>query len=480
MRRIGWTVACVVLVAGLVLPVTASAQAPEEYQKRRQAVRDAMEPDSVLVVRNTPITDDSGLPRLDPNFLYLTGVVDPGAALVLYASKRTTPEGLPPGIRLRFPTEMLFKPMPSAVPRAGRSGQATAGTPDALPSAPGFAPGTVRRAADFQAAFDSLLLAMSQTLYLDYRRSRVLNGPMTEDEQLLKQARDRGAALKIRPVSTVVAKLRVIKSPEEIRLLRQAAEITATAEREAMRAAKPGLFEYQLQSIIEHVFTINGARRPGFTTIVGSGPNSCILHWSENTRQTQAGDLVVLDIGAEYQGYSGDITRTIPTSGTFTKRQRDIYEIVLGANEQAIEMLKPGVSMRDVSAKVQDVLGEGLIRLGVIKDKAETPRYSLHGPTHPIGLQVHDVGSTAVLEPGMVVTIEPGLYFPGESLGIRIEDDVLVTASGHEVITGSAPKSIEAIEALMKQGGGIDFRRYLVPKIGTDPAPGSGLLTPDS
>ncbi len=177
---------------------------------------------------------------------------------------------------------------------------------------------------------------------------------------------------------------------------------------------------------------------------------------------------MVVDLGAEYEGYSGDITRTIPMSGTFTKRQRDIYEIVLGANEQAIEMLKPGASMRDVSAKVQDVLGEGLLELGVIKDKAETIRYSLHGPTHPIGLQVHDVGSTAVLEAGMVVTIEPGLDLPEESLGIRVEDDVLVTPGGHEVITTSAPKSIEAIEALMKQGGGIDFRRYLVPKIGTN------------
>jgi Xaa-Pro aminopeptidase len=453
-----------VLVVGLVLPVTASARAPQEYQQRRQAVRDAMDPGSVMVVRNMPITDDSGLLRLDPNFQYLTGVTDPGAALVLYASKWTTPEGLPPGVRLRVPTEMLFKAV--APPPAGRSGQAAAGTQDA-PTAPGFAPGTVRRAADFQAAFDSMLLS-SSTLYLDYRRSRVLNGPMTEDEQLLKQARDRGAAPTIKPVSAVVAKLRVIKSSEEIRLLRQAAEITAAAEREAMRAAKPGLFEYQIQSIIEHVFTINGARRPGFTTIVGSGPNSCILHWSENTRQTQAGDLAVIDIGAEYEGYSGDITRTIPMSGTFTKRQRDIYEIVLAANEQAIEMLKPGASMRDVGAKVQDVLGEGLLKLGVIKDKAETIRYSLHGPTHPIGLQVHDVGSTAVLEAGMVVTIEPGLYLPEESLGIRVEDDVLVTPGGHEVITASAPKSIEAIEALMKQGGGIDFRRYLVPKIGTN------------
>ncbi len=454
MKRIRWTGAALTLVIFL-LNAHAFTQDADQYQKRRQAVRDAMEADSVLVVRNTAIADDSGLSRSDPNFRYLTGLGSEGTALVIFAAKRTPPPGLPPGMNIRVPTEILFR---SAPPSA--SGQVAG--PEVLPAAPGFAPGTVRRSADFQATFDSLLLTTSATLYLDYRRSRVLNGPMTEDEQLLKQARDRGATLKIKPASSVLAPLRVIKTADELDLLRHAAQITAAAEREAMRAARPGLFEYQLQSIIEHVFTINGARRPGFSTIVGSGPNSCILHWSENTRQTQAGDLVVLDIGAEYQNYTADITRTIPVSGTFSKRQRDIYEIVLRANVQAIEMMKPGVSMRDVGTKVQDVLGDGLLKLGVIKDKSQTFRYSLHGPSHPIGLQVHDVGSTAVLEPGMVITMEPGLYLPQENLGIRIEDDVLITPGGHEVITGAAPKSIEEIEALMKQGGGIDFRRYLV------------------
>lgn len=475
MKRLGWTGTVATLLVGFVVQASAFAQNPEQYQKRRQAVRDAMEPDSVLIVRNTPITDDSGLPRLDPNFYYLTGITEQGSALVLYSSKREAQPGGGAGEMMAAGTRVgisgsggviLFKPVPAPMFRPSQVGQPA--PPQPAPEHPGFAPGTVRRSSDFQAFFERTLLTATQTVYLDSRRSFTLGGPMTEDEQLLKGARDRGATLKIKPASMLLAKLRVIKSPEELQLLRQAAEITAAAEREAMRAAKPGLFEYQLQSIIEHVFTINGARRPGFTTIVGSGPNSCILHWSENTRQTQPGDVVVLDIGAAYQGYSGDITRTIPISGTFTKRQRDVYEIVLRANEQAIEMLKPGVSMREVSTKVRDILGEGLLKLGVIKDKSETFKYSLHGPTHPIGLQVHDVGSTAVLEPGMVITIEPGLYFPDEGLGVRIEDDVLITTSGHEVITASAPKSIEAVEALMKQGGGIDFRRYLVPKIGTN------------
>jgi Xaa-Pro aminopeptidase len=459
------------VVVALFAPA-ASAQAPEEFQKRRQAVRDLMDPDSVLIVRNTPLPDDMGTLSPDPNFFYLTGssVSDP-ATLVLFASKRAEQA---PADERRFSVSMLagrdgvllFKRPPVPTFRPSQVGQPM--PPPAAPQQAGFAPNTVRNYTDFQSFLDLVLLNTSGTVYLDYRRTRSVSAPLTEDEQLLKQARDHGAAMTIKPASTLLAKVRAVKSAEEIRLLKQAAEITAAAEREAMRAARPGLFEYQLQSIIEHVFTINGARRPGFSTIVGSGPNSCILHWSENTRQTKPGDVVVLDIGAEFEHYTADITRTIPVSGTFTRRQRDIYEIVLQANEQAIAMMKPGVSMRDVSAKVNDVLGEGLLRLGVIKDKAQTGMYSWHGPTHPIGLIVHDVGSTAVLQPGMVVTMEPGLYFPDEELGIRIEDDVLITEAGHEVITASAPKSVADVEALMKQRAGIDFSRYLVKKVGTN------------
>ncbi len=456
------------LIAAVLSASLLPAQSPEEFQKRRQSVRDLMEPDSVMVVRNTAPGGDAGGLRPDPNFFYLTGISEPGAAaLVLFASKRaaqSSPDGLVSASMLGGRDGvLLFKRPPAPAIRPSQPGQKPA-----APEQPGFAPATVRSYTDFQAFFDRILLAGGGTLYLDYRRTVSLSGPMSEDEQLLKQARDRGATIMIKPASRLLSTLRVIKSADEIRLLRQAAEITAAAEREAMRSGRPGLFEYQLQSIIEHVFTINGARRPGFATIVGSGPNSCILHWSVNTRQMKPGDVVVLDIGGEYENYTADITRTIPISGTFTTRQRDIYEIVLQANEGAISMMKPGVSLRDVSAKVSDILGDGLMRLGIIKDKSETGRYSLHGPSHPIGLQVHDVGSTALLQPGMVVTMEPGLYLPDEDLGIRIEDDVLITETGNEVITAAAPKSVAAIEALMKEGGGIDFSRYLVKKVGTN------------
>jgi Xaa-Pro aminopeptidase len=501
--------ALIVLVALGLSCGWASAQSAEEFQKRRQVVRDAMDPDSVLILRS-PAVAGEGRFRQDNTLYYLTGVTEPGVSLILYSSRRETTPGsdvrvpapapqppagekpvaagavqgavgarpgaaagarpsaadLPEGLNPRMVqqimsgrSEMLFLP-------AQRPGlPPTPGAPPVPPppSRPGFA--VVRPATEFQQTFESALLTTVGTVYLDYQRSRDLSGPLTADEQLLKAARDRGASFKVRTAAPIVAPLRRIKSAEETATLKMAAEITAAAQREAMRAASPGMYEYQIQSIIGHVFTMNGALRPGFPTIVGSGRNSCILHWSENTRRTEPGDVIVMDIGAEYEMYTADITRTIPVSGTFTKRQRDIYEIVLEANEEAIKMVAPGVKMSDISSRVNDILAEGLIKVGLIKDKSGLRRYYTHGLSHGIGLQVHDIGGLGVLEPGMVITIEPGLYIPDENLGVRIEDDVLVTATGYECITAAAPKSVADVEKLMKEEG-LDFTRYLVRRSG--------------
>jgi Xaa-Pro aminopeptidase len=476
----------------LGVPALLAAQTPEEYQKRREAVRAKMEPTSVLILRGAALAGEER-PRRDNNLYYLTGIDEPGVSLIIYPEQPpiALPPGvsasdLPPGVRLGPPKEVLFVPAPGGPGGAGMAmaagrGPQQAAQPQKL-ERPGFE--RVLPASDFQAVFDSLLLTpffaalaagtsggpsagagatarQGSIVYIDYQRSRSLRDPMTTDEQIFKLARDKGGDFTIKPASTLIGPLRRIKSAAEIETMKTAAVITAAAEREAMRAARPGLYEYQIQSIIEHVFSINGARRPGFETIVGSGPNSCILHWSENSRQTQPGDVVVMDIGAEYRGYTADITRTIPVSGTFTKRQREVYETVLKANQAAIEMVKPGISMREISAKVNDILTEGLIALGLIKDKSQLRRYYTHGLGHSVGLQVHDVGPITTLEPGMILTIEPGLYIPEESLGIRIEDDVLVTENGGLVLTEAAPKKVDEVEALMKQGG-IDFSRYLV------------------
>jgi Xaa-Pro aminopeptidase len=401
-----------------------------------------------MVLRSSASGGEDTPFRQEHNLFYLTGISEPNTSLILFPEIKTAE--VAPG-RPAVPREILFV----SIPGGGTQAAAAQRTPEK----PGFE--SVRPSAEFQTYFDRALLGTASVVYLDYQRSRSLNGPLTADEQILKQSRDRGATFTLKPAAPLIAPLRRIKSPAEIEILKAAAVITAEAQKEAMRTARPGMYEYQLQSVIEHVFSFNGARRPGFPTIVGSGENSCILHWSENTRQMRAGDVAVLDIGAEYRMYTADITRTIPISGAFTKRQREIYEIVLKANQTAIDMVAPGVSMRDVSEKVDDVLTDGLVKLGLIKDKSQLRQYYYHGLSHSIGLQVHDVGGLGQLEPGMIITIEPGLYLRGEGLGVRIEDDVLITESGHMVLTAGAPKAVEDVERLMKEDG-LDFSRYLI------------------
>lgn len=360
------------------------AQDATETAARRGACRKLLGDGESLLLRGRTEAQS----RQGDDFYYLTGIEDPGYALLVAAKG-----------------DLLF------APAAADGGQ---------PAAPkGFA--KVRPASELD---DAVAKAAAKGKVLDDRRGRSLLG-----------------------------KLRRIKSPAEIETLRQACSITCQGQVAVMRAAAPGMYERELQSILETVFTNQGAPHTGFPSILGSGPNSCILHWSENTRRTEAGDVVVVDIGAEYQHYTGDVTRTIPISGKFTARQRQVYEVVLAANEAAIAMIAPGVDMRAVDKRVEQVMTDGLTKLGILK-QGERPglrRYYTHGLSHPIGLTVHDVGGLGKLEPGMVITIEPGLYFPDEKMGFRIEDDVLVTSKGHEVLTSAAPKQVAAIEQLMAQ-----------------------------
>jgi len=221
------------------------------------------------------------------------------------------------------------------------------------------------------------------------------------------------------------------------------------------------MYEYQLQSIIKYVYGINGAPAEGFPCIIGSGPNSVILHWMENSRLMEDGDIVVVDLGADYLFYWSDITRTIPVSGKYSARQKEVYEIVLKANEEAIKMIKPGVSFSEVSKKADEVLAEGMLKIGLIDDKKDFRKYYFHGLGHHIGLINSHGSQLETLEAGMVITIEPGIYIREEALGVRIEDDVLVTENGHKVLSASAPKKVEEIEKLMSEKG-IDITDHLI------------------
>ena len=362
----------------------------QEYLARRERLAQRIK-GNVLVLRAAP---DQELVKYqqEPNFYYLTGFDEPNAILLLDAASDP-------------PQEFLF--LPERKPAEERwTGPKLGPGPEAA-KITGFP--KVLSTAEFDA-----------TLKKASERARAVYG--------LKEVQDD------------LAHLRQVKSPTEIALLEKAIQITLKAQEAAARTVAPGVMEYEVEAALEYEFRRNGAERPGFPSIVGSGPLSTILHYDKSERRMQAGDVVVIDIGAQYGGYCADATRTYPVSGKFSSRQREIYQIVLDAQKAAIAKIKPGVRISDLHQAA----------MGYIRSKGYE-KYFVHGTSHHIGLEVHDVGDPSrPLEPNMVITIEPGIYIPEEQFGIRIEDDVLVTPNGYRVLS-ALPKEIAEIEALVKR-----------------------------
>lgn len=256
-----------------------------------------------------------------------------------------------------------------------------------------------------------------------------------------------------------ISELREIKTAAEIEMLRKAIQITCDAHNEVMKLMTPGIKEYQVQAAAEFMFAKEGAQYPGFPTIVGSGENSCILHYSTNRKTIHEDDMVVVDMGAEYHGYTADITRTLPANGTFSEEQAAIYNLVLEAQEKAIEASRAGEKFKHSHQITFDVIAAGLKKLGVIETERDAFQYFFHGTSHYLGLDVHDVGQYQRLKPGNVITIEPGIYISENSpcdpkwwnIGIRIEDNVLITEEEPEVLSSCTPKTIVEIEMLMEE-----------------------------
>ncbi|MFZ0061726.1 MAG: Xaa-Pro aminopeptidase [Pyrinomonadaceae bacterium] len=271
--------------------------------------------------------------------------------------------------------------------------------------------------------------------------------------------------------ATIVHEMRVLKSDDEIALMQRAADIAAEAHCEAMKAARAGMKEYEVEALIELIFKRRGAAAPAYTSIIGAGANATVLHYINNDGELRDGELLLIDAGAEYKGYASDITRTFPVNGRYSKPQRDIYDLVLKAQMECVELVRPGTTHDQLKAHSIKVLTEGLVELGLLQGKPEDlikekkyEKFYMHGLGHMLGIDVHDVGryyfeqESRALEPGVVMTVEPGLYIapdtkdvPAEYLGIgvRIEDDVLCTANGPRVLTSKVPKQAEEIEALM-------------------------------
>jgi Xaa-Pro aminopeptidase len=392
--------------------------------------------------------------RQDSDFFYLTGFEEPDALAVI------KPEGdtkYTLFVRPRDPEREIWDGR-----RAGVDGaKSDFGAEDAFP------------AAEFESKLADFLDG-AEVLY--YR----LGVDQDLDNTIIKEiARMRGWNRKpIHPPqtivdpATIVHEMRVVKSADEIEIMQTAADIAAEAHCEAMKAAKPGMHEYQLEALIEQIFRRRGALAPAYTSIVGAGPNATVLHYINNDGELRDGDLLLVDAGAEYKGYASDITRTFPINGRYTKPQRDIYDLVLKAQMACVEMVRPGVTHDQLKQRSIEILTEGMVELGLLKGKTEElikekkyEKFYMHGLGHMLGIDVHDVGryyygtESRALEPGVVMTVEPGIYIspntedvPEEYLGIgvRIEDDVLCTSNGPRVLTHKVPKQAEEIEELMK------------------------------
>jgi len=305
---------------------------------------------------------------------------------------------------------------------------------------------------DFESTIASYFDRFSiDNLYLDLERQE-FNIPQTSSQNFAVDIMKRYPYVTVKNIYHDIALLRTIKREEEIELIKKAIDITYDGIKEIWSNAKPGMKEYEIEAYFNYILKKNGVKDFAFPTIAATGKNATILHYVDNNTKAEDGELMLLDLGAQYKYYNGDISRTFPINGKFSERQKEVYNIVLEANETVMKAVKPGVTTGELQDITKRVLAQGCKRIGLIKEDSELNKYYYHGVAHPLGLDTHDVGPRNVeLKPGMIITDEPGLYIEEEGLGVRIEDDILVTEDGYVNLSAHIIKSIEDIEMFMSK-----------------------------
>jgi Xaa-Pro aminopeptidase len=379
----------------------------------------------------------------EENFYYLTGHNEEGAGLIILPAKSASNDSS------NGPREILY--LPAKNPQKEKwNGVRMSPADPGIEARTGFA--TVKPFTDMRAQVENLAKTYpSFCTILPYEKEL---GGYPHEKDAVDWLQQTAPQIKLKDVRAQISALRQIKSPGEIAFLQRAIDLSLDAHLEAMRMMRPGLYEYQVAAKMIEVHAMGGSEAEGYAPIVGAGPNSTALHYDKLSRKIEDGDIVVLDVGAQYAGYSADITRTLPANGKFTPRQLEIYNVVLGAQNAALAALKPGMDLCQKGDKSVNKISRDYINSHG-KDLHGKPlgQYYIHGLGHNLGLNVHDPGEYCKpLEPGMVVTMEPGIYIPEENLGVRIEDDVLITETGYKLLSERLPRDPAEVEKIMAQG----------------------------
>jgi Xaa-Pro aminopeptidase len=436
------TIAALALLFVAVLVQARFPQPAAEYQGRRAKLR--AEADGPVVLFGYTSRNDAGEVAVffqDEDFYYLTGYSEPDAALVLIPDSAAAKTS-------GAPMEILY--LPPRDPREAIWGGAHLG-----PNDPGVAEKTGFQAVRPFAELRGDLAALAKTNPKFY--ALLPKGPENGYPQLhtwhdwLKDALPPQS--EIEDAQSILTEMRMVKSPGEVELLQKAVDASVDAQLAAMKLMKPGLMEYQVGAKMEEIHKWEGCSREAYAPIVGAGFFSTVLHYDALDNQIKDGDVVVMDVAGEYGGYDADITRTVPANGKFTARQREIYDIVLGAQNAAIAAVKPGVFMYGGPGSLHTIAADYINTHGKDKDGKPLGKYFVHGLGHGLGLNVHDpTDFRQPLKAGMTITIEPGIYIRDENLGVRIEDDVLVTGDGHRVMTEKLPRNADEVEKVMAEG----------------------------
>ncbi len=427
------------------------------YAQRRKQLEKLMGPNAIALIPSQQEylrAGDSHYPfRQSSDLYYLTGFTEPEAMAVIL-----TPENSQEFILFNRPRDAAMELWTGK--RAGQSG-----------AVENFHADRAFDISEFEKYFVELAEKVDR-IYLSFSDSALVK----KINQLWQQLRAKIRSGTHFPqamlnLDELLHEMRLFKSADEIKIMQQAADISVAAHKRAMRACRPGKYEYQLEAEIVHECMMQGAQQMAYPSIVGAGNNSCVLHYIDNNCEIKDGDIVLIDAGCEYQLYASDLTRTFPANGKFSPEQKAIYEIVLRANVEAINAIKPGLVWNELQKITDRVITEGLVELGLLKgnitellEKQACREFYPHRSGHWLGLDVHDVGRYRIagewrqLQPGMVFTVEPGIYIPEHvnvpekwrRIGVRIEDDVLVTETGFHVFSEKLPKNVADIEALMK------------------------------